>query len=85
MSDHTLKAINRKELNDGMVAFQFRCCDDAQTDSWVAVNLSLTAAQLTETINHHKAKMAGLHENKQAYRNGTHAVFTVTGDSKVTI
>jgi hypothetical protein len=69
---HVLKVIEQKELNDGMVSFCFRCCEDPTTDSWCTVHLNLAETELKTVVAAHKSVMASHHEHKLAFRAGTH-------------
>lgn len=73
----------QKELTDEHVSFCFRCCDDPTTDSWCTVSLLLTQAERDEAILAHRGRMAARHEQKLAFRKGSHAA--AVADSSVTI
>jgi hypothetical protein len=71
---HVLKIVSTEEMNDTFVAQRFRCCDDPSTDSTCTLALTLTADQVSETLDMHRKKMATLHDQKLKFRAGTHPV-----------
>jgi hypothetical protein len=80
---HTIRLIEKKEVNDEYVAFQYRCCDDPSTDSWMTIALS---ADFDEAFAAHKARMAQSHEHKVNFRSGSHPMLLeATKDHQVTL
>lgn len=82
---HTVKLVGSKELNDDQVSFLLRCCDDASTDSWATVSLSLAADEAEAALKGHQARMAANHENKTGFRTGKHPILAVVADSTISL
>lgn len=65
-SNHDAIVVETKEVNDGMVAYRIRCCDEEMTDSWHTV--SVIASDLEQSLEDAKQRVAALHDAKVQWR-----------------
>jgi hypothetical protein len=62
--EHTTEIIELQELNDGMIAYRFRCCGDPKTDSYQTLSVTLDDETHDATVERHHQRIRELHAAK---------------------